>query len=52
MAIFTQNPMGNYVIRVRVWLYFIPMGKIMGKKLYPVSKAGKGIERSKWLERG
>ena len=24
----------------------------MGKKLYPVSKAGKGIERSKWLERG
>jgi len=34
MAIFTRNPMGNYLIRVNVWLFFLPMGKIMEKKSF------------------
>jgi len=38
MTIFIRNPTGNYLIRVRVWLFFIPMGKIMGKKPYPAGK--------------
>jgi hypothetical protein len=43
MAICTRNPMSNYLTRVRVWLFFLPIGNIMGKKLHPAGKAGKGI---------